>query len=747
MCTDPLPFRSYLPIMAYCYFSPKLHKVPISHRPIVSQRRTFTSNLARRLSSILTPLLGSFSPAHLRDSTHLKSLLLEKADPSLPFISLDVDALFTNVPLEPLLGFLHRKHDQGGLPLPPGYTILGFLELIRLCVGTTVFSFNGKFFRQLQGVTMGSPLAPVLACLYMEFFETELLQTIPGPKPTLWLRYIDDVITQWRHSMDEFHAFLDKLNNLESLINFKFEIETPHTTLEGQAVMPFLDVNIHRSPNNFEFSIYRKPTASDSYTHWYSAHTTATKKGIIQGLGLRAHRLCSKDYIGNEIQHLRSVFLKHKYPLSFINEALATAKRKFHEPVPRVHVKAPYHLHLPSHPSLTQLRPALRKIGISTSFSSSNTLRSQLSHTGPIPSRDKDMIPGVYRVDCKQCPEVYFGETGINVKTRRNQHRNDIGKGVKSNALFVHMEKNEGHSFNLDGMSLVYKSNEKPSRQLIESSFIACGTTCNLKPGDFPTCKISAPIVLQCLKLESSIPNTSCPAELLVPVPVSHPTPPRPPALPLPLAPLVPAPSPNPAPAPMSLPSPVPAPISLPSPVPAPILVPSLACLTPPPASTTALVPALAPLHSPLSDTLVAQLLAPFYSPSPSRAPLAAHPAHRRIIATHRPHHLFKPYTIPPSASRSQYHSHLLKPQAPSPGAFAPISQPAPLAPSHTNASSPAVTRSQPHRLPKVSLTVSQPLHSSLTSQVDQAQTSNSQPATSSQKYSRIRKRLNLIQS
>ena len=185
MSVQPIPFKIILPVLAYCYFSPKLHKDPISYRPIVSQRQAFTARLARHLSSILTPTLGSFSPAHLRDSTHLKAMLLEKADPSLPFISLDVDALFTNVPLEPLLGFLHRKHDQGGLPLPPGYTILGFLDLIRLCVGSSVFSFNGKFYKQKQGVTMGSPLAPAMACLYMEFFETELRKRIPGPNLTL----------------------------------------------------------------------------------------------------------------------------------------------------------------------------------------------------------------------------------------------------------------------------------------------------------------------------------------------------------------------------------------------------------------------------------------------------------------------------------------------------------------------------------------------------------------------------------
>ena len=109
-------------------------------------------------------------------------------------------SLFTNVPIEPLLDFLHRKHAEGGVPLPQGYTIDGFLDLIRLCVKSTVFSFNGKFYRQKQGVSMGSRLTPVLACLYMEYFESELRLSLNGPQPSFWVRYIDDILIQWPHS-------------------------------------------------------------------------------------------------------------------------------------------------------------------------------------------------------------------------------------------------------------------------------------------------------------------------------------------------------------------------------------------------------------------------------------------------------------------------------------------------------------------------------------------------------------------
>ena len=182
------------------------------------------------------------------------------------------------------------------------------------------------------------------------------------------------------------------------------------------------------------------------YTQFFSSHPFSTKRGIIISLFCRAHRICDENYIADEIKHIRSSFLKLQYPLHVINQARWTAKYRFHNPITRPARTASYHLSLPYHPSLLPLRPALANIGVSTSFSSRNTLRTQLSHTGPKPLKDAH-VPGVYKVECKQCPDVYFGETGHNIGLRRTEHKTGIKKKKTANAIFVHQEMKPGHEF------------------------------------------------------------------------------------------------------------------------------------------------------------------------------------------------------------------------------------------------------------------------------------------------------------
>ena len=284
--------------LGYAYFLPKDHKPhpPLTYRPIISQCAAFMTPLSKYVASILAPLVGTFSSAHLTNSRDLTTRLttLFTTQPHLlsaPMLSLDVQSLFTNVPLKLVTSFLRKKFSDNNLQLPPGLTIDALVALTELCCESTIFTFNGRFYQQKFGVAMGSPLACILANIMMECMEGELMSMFPV-QPAVWLRYVDDILCIWPHGMEHFQQFLDGLNSLIPSIKLTAEWESRNINT-GISTLPFLDVLIHRSSSAVSFSVYRKPSHVHSYMHYFSNHAPHIKKGVLSGLFTRALRVSS----------------------------------------------------------------------------------------------------------------------------------------------------------------------------------------------------------------------------------------------------------------------------------------------------------------------------------------------------------------------------------------------------------------------------------------------------------------------
>ena len=90
------------------------------------------------------------------------------------FASLDVTSLFTNVPIDDTISVIidHIKSKCLALPIP----VDDLEKLLRLCTVNVQFMFDGTFYRQIDGVAMGSPLGPVLADIFMGQVTTTLRQ-------------------------------------------------------------------------------------------------------------------------------------------------------------------------------------------------------------------------------------------------------------------------------------------------------------------------------------------------------------------------------------------------------------------------------------------------------------------------------------------------------------------------------------------------------------------------------------------
>ena len=185
------------------YGTPKMHKFSSSDsfpklRPIVSSIGTFSYNLACFLCDLLSHLAPN--EYSCKDNFSFVSQI-KNANISKQFlVSYDVTSLFTNIPLQETIDIaINLIFDRN-----PNLNITKKeLKIIFLfATSQTHFIFNSKFYNQVDGVVMGSPLAPVLANIFMGFYESKWPNKYNLNKPKFYLRYVDDSLASFDNEQD-----------------------------------------------------------------------------------------------------------------------------------------------------------------------------------------------------------------------------------------------------------------------------------------------------------------------------------------------------------------------------------------------------------------------------------------------------------------------------------------------------------------------------------------------------------------
>ena len=72
-------------------------------------------------------------------------------------------------------------------------------ELLAHAVKSPTFMFNDVYYKQVDGVAMGSPLGPTLANLFVVYYESKWLENCPPQfKPQFYRRYMDDIFVMFK---------------------------------------------------------------------------------------------------------------------------------------------------------------------------------------------------------------------------------------------------------------------------------------------------------------------------------------------------------------------------------------------------------------------------------------------------------------------------------------------------------------------------------------------------------------------
>ena len=195
-------------------------------------------------------------------------------------VSLDVVSLFTKVPTDEILAVVRDKlaadtllEELTCIPID------NLMEMLTFCVETTYFGMGSDIYWQEEGLAMGSPLSPLLANTYMEYFE-EMALGSTSLKPSMWLRYVDDTFILWPHR--DVQILLDHVNSIQ-----------PSMEKEQENKLPVLDVLVTRTEQGFRSFEYRKHTFSGQYLNSNSHHPYTVKKGIVRCLQHRAKTISS----------------------------------------------------------------------------------------------------------------------------------------------------------------------------------------------------------------------------------------------------------------------------------------------------------------------------------------------------------------------------------------------------------------------------------------------------------------------
>jgi len=431
---------------AKLYGLPKIHKENIPMRPVLSTIGSANYRLAKVLHQYLQPFTQSSSTC--KDVFEFTSIINNHTpSPNERMVSFDVTSLFTNVPLEETIDICveHFKSYYGS------NDVVLFKSLLELACKDVHFLFNDTWYIQTDGVSMGSPIAPAMADIFMNHLERNIVN-YSGVKPSLYKRYVDDIFLIFENQ-ENVSPFLHFMNNLHSKIKFTVE-------KEENGELPFLDVKVMRKEDRYFTTQYFKPTDTGLYLTPYSFCDEKYQKSLIKSLISRTWELNSTYLLATEgITKMKKRLIKNGYTESIIDKQITNViNRKMapqeehssNEEQPKVCLSLPYgkgskelkqsiQSLLPSHPSSVRLVLQTKKV------------QSFLSTKCATPKACKANL--VYKFNCHGCDAQYIGETKRHLRTRIAEHgQTSRDSAIKDHALQCNNRK---HHINIDEFTVL----------------------------------------------------------------------------------------------------------------------------------------------------------------------------------------------------------------------------------------------------------------------------------------------------
>ena len=412
------------------YGKPKIHKSDFSSkfqfRPILAAY----NQASYKISKYIVPILSNLTSNQytVLNSAEFVSKIQNINDAGNFYMaSFDIDSLFTNIPLRETIDICTAQLFSNCTQVH-GFDKTSFTKLLELASLNSFFLFNGKYYRQVEGLGMGIPLGSTFANAFMCHHEVNWMDEFPlSFKPAHYFRYIDDTFLLFR-KQSHCSQFFHYLNNKHPNIRFTVEHEQNNT-------LPFLDVKLERSGQHLLSSVYRKPSFSGLGTSYFSYCCSKFKVNVIQTLLHRAYNICSSNnFFQKEVSFLKQFFSSNGYPSLLFNQQteLFLSKKLDYRQVHSTVEHKPFFYKLQYYGHMTVLLN-IQVSRLITEFYSHLKPVGILVNNYSVGSffKCKDSLPlhmrscVVYKYSCPQsnCGSEYVGSTLRTLGTRVMEHR------------------------------------------------------------------------------------------------------------------------------------------------------------------------------------------------------------------------------------------------------------------------------------------------------------------------------------
>ena len=391
----------------------KVHKTSIPLRPVLSM----PGSAYYRISKQITEWLAGVKECQINSST--KSIADSLGNLQLPddeeVISFDVSSLYTNVPVQEAIEHCADLLFSSTYKKPP-VTKDTFIMLASLSNCNVLMLTHNGYYRQVDGLAMGSPSAPSFANGWLSKFDDNIKDNAQ-----LYSRYMDDILRNIKSNQIE--SKLDEINNVHP--NLKFTVEQ-----ENNNSIPFLDMKITRSHGKLSSTWYSKSTDTGLTMNFHALAPIKYKKSVVSGMVYRIFHACSTwENFHHSLVKAKTILENNQYPSSFyeriiektINKIRETKTVDAEEENDETEKKL---IFVQYRGKITEnFERSLNKINapckIITTLKKTRSLLPSLK-----PPVDNALKSGlVYKITCSRCQSCYVGQTTRHLLTRFKEHK------------------------------------------------------------------------------------------------------------------------------------------------------------------------------------------------------------------------------------------------------------------------------------------------------------------------------------